>query len=92
MHDRSLRKPLLMVVGATALLLLVPMTAMQFTTEVRWGPGDFLIAACLLLSAGVGMVLTAHYVKRRSHRIALISVLALALALVWTELAVGIFS
>ena len=90
--ERPLLKPLLAVAAVTALVLLIPLTAMQFTSEVRWGPGDFLAAACLLSGTGVGMVLVARYVKRKGHRVALIAILAAALAVVWAELAVGIFT
>jgi hypothetical protein len=38
------------------------------------------------------MVLIARNVKRKGHRIALMATLALALLVVWAELAVGIFA
>jgi hypothetical protein len=85
-------KHFLTVAAITALLLLVPLTAMQFTDEVRWGPGDFLVAGCLLLITGVGIVLVARHVTRPAHRAAFIGTLVAALGLVWAELAVGIFS
>ena len=92
MHDRSPLKSLLAVAAVTLLLLLLPLTAMQFTPEVRWGPGDFLVAGCLIFGAGVGMVLVARYTKRKAYRVALMGIIALALAVVWAELAVGIFT
>lgn len=92
MQNRSLLKPVLAVAGVTALLLLIPLTAMQFTSEVRWAPGDFVAAASLLFGTGAGMVLVARYAKRTAHRIGLIGFLALTLAVVWAELAVGIFT
>lgn len=92
MHHGSLLKSLIVVASATVLLLLVPLTAMQFTPEVRWGIGDFLVAGCLIFGAGVGMVLVARYTKRTGHRVVLMGILALALAVVWAELAVGIFT
>jgi hypothetical protein len=92
MQDSSSLKPFLTVAAVTALLLLIPLTAMQFTTEVRWGPGDFLVAACLLLITGIGIVLAARYVKRPAYRIVLTGTLVVALLLVWAELAVGIFT
>lgn len=91
MHHRPILKPVLFVALITVLLLLVPLIAMQFTSEVRWGPGDFLAAGGLIFGTGVGMVLAARYTKRAGHRVALIGVLALAFAVVWAELAVGIF-
>ena len=92
MQDSSSLKPFLTVAAVTALLLLIPLTAMQFTTEVRWGPGDFLVAACLLLITGIGIVLAARHVKRPAYRIVLTGTLVVALLLVWAELAVGIFT
>jgi hypothetical protein len=92
MQNNSSLKPFLTVAGITALLLLIPLTAMQFTAEVRWGPGDFLVAGCLLLITGIGIVLVARHVTRPAHRAALIGILAAALALVWAELAVGVFT
>ena len=92
MQDRSLLKPLLTVTSVTALLLLAPLVAMQFTAEVRWGLEDFVVAALLLLGTGVGLVLVARHAKRIWHRAALMGLLVLTLAVVWAELAVGIFT
>jgi hypothetical protein len=92
MHNRPLLKPLLAVAFVTTLLLLLPLVAMQFTTEVRWGPGDFLVSGCLIFGTGAGMVLVARYARRRGQRAALMGILALVFAVVWAELAVGIFS
>lgn len=91
MLDRSLFKPLLAVACVTALLLLVPLLAMRVSAEVTWGLEDFAAAALVLFSTGAGMVLVVRHVRRRAHRVALIGALALALALVWAELAVGLF-
>jgi len=92
MPDRSFLKSLLAVASVTLILLLLPLAAMQFTSEVRWDPGDFLVAGCLLFVTGVGMVLVARYTKRTGLRVALMGILVLALAAVWAELAVGIFN
>lgn len=76
--------------GLAACLLLTPLIAMQFTREVAWGPGDFVVAAGLLGGAGVGLELAAR-LRRPLHRVAVgLAVVAVAL-LVWAELAVGIF-
>ncbi len=91
MNDRPILKPILIVALVTALLLLVPLIAMQFTSEVRWGPGDFVAAGGLIFTTGVGIVLAARYTKRTGPRVALIGILGLAFAVVWAELAVGIF-
>jgi peptidoglycan/LPS O-acetylase OafA/YrhL len=92
MSTASLRKPILGVALATALLLLIPAVAMQFTSEVSWGPGDFVLAAVLLFGAGALAVFGLAHVKGAGRRAALIVCIAFGLALVWAELAVGLFS
>jgi uncharacterized membrane protein len=74
-----------------ALLLLVPLLAMQFTTEVNWTFLDFLIAAILLLGTALLCELAMRKVRKPEHRIAICAVLLVAFLLIWIELAVGIF-
>jgi hypothetical protein len=92
MSTPNIQKPLLGVAISTALLLGIPAIAMQFTPEVSWGPGDFLAAAILLFGAGTLIVLSRNHVTRPTGRIAWTLGVLIALALVWAELAVGIFS
>lgn len=75
----------------SALLLLVPLGAMRLTPEVNWGPGDFVAAFALLFTAGMACALGTRQVARRSQRVAVVAVVLLALAVVWAELAVGLF-
>lgn len=49
---------------ATALILLVPLVAMQFTDEIDWGVADFVFAGVLL--AGTGLLLE-QAVRRASN-------------------------
>lgn len=91
MPAHTLRKPLVAVAIATALLLLIPAVAMRFTTEVSWGPGDFLVAGILLFSAGAVTVVGLRHVRGTGGRIALVAAVAFGLALVWAELAIGLF-
>src|SRR6476620_4818144 len=39
--------------GGAALLLLLPLAAMQVTDEVDWGPGDFALAGTLVVGVGL---------------------------------------
>ena len=57
MSASTLKKPLLGVALGTGLLLLVPAPAMLFTSEVAWGPGDFVVAGVLFFRGGAGGVL-----------------------------------
>ena len=72
-------------------LLLIPLVAMQFTTEVDWSTSDFVIMGVLLLGTGLLTELVLRKVKKTDHRIAIILVILAAFFLIWAELAVGIF-
>lgn len=92
MSATTLKKPLFGVALATALLLLIPAVAMQFTSEVSWGPGDFVVAGVLLFGVCSLTVLGLRHVRGFGQRIALIFGIVFGLALVWAELAVGLFT
>jgi len=79
------------IVLTVALLLLIPLIAMQFTGEVNWSLFDFVAAAVLLLGTGLLCELVMRKVKKINYRIAICAALLAALLLVWLELAVGIF-
>jgi hypothetical protein len=79
------------ILTTIAIILLIPMVAMQFSTGVDWSPFDFAIAGILLLCTGLACELVLRIVKKVSHRIIICGVILLALLLVWVELAVGIF-
>lgn len=76
----------------TGLILLVPLIAMQFTGEVNWTLGDFIIMGTLLLGTGSVFVLATRRVKKVEHRVVIGIVFAAALLYLWAELAVGIFT
>ena len=87
-----MRRSMLAVAAITAMLLLVPLIAMQFTDEVSWGPGDFVVAGLLLFGAGMGMVVGVRLMKTTAARVAVVTCIAVGLVLVWAELAVGLFT
>ncbi|WP_429204981.1 hypothetical protein [Massilia sp. UYP11] len=93
MQRNSLCVDLLRVGLATAMILLAPLVAMQFTREVAWTAGDFGAAALLLSGAGLACLRTARRMARRRpwQRLAVVGVLALGFAALWVELAVGVF-
>lgn len=90
MNRPSLLKLLVGVGCATGMLLLIPLVAMQFTDEVSWTPGDFIVAAGLLF--GAGAAIAAGIARRRKpvYRLVIVALVALGLAVVWVELAVGV--
>ncbi|MGB9990443.1 hypothetical protein [Pseudoduganella rhizocola] len=85
------KKPASRVFLGTAVLLMIPAIAMQFTREVNWGPGDFLVAAVLLIGSGLLFQAAMSKLSTRRFRLAAGSAVVLGLLLVWAELAVGIF-
>jgi peptidoglycan/LPS O-acetylase OafA/YrhL len=79
------------IVISVAILLLIPLIAMQFSNEVNWKLADFIIAGVLLLGTGLICEFVMRKVKKKENRIALIVVIITVLLLIWAELAVGIF-
>lgn len=76
---------------ATCLILLVPLSAMQFTTAVNWDLTDFVVMGLVIFSFGSGFVLVARKVPRK-YWLVTGFVFAAAFLYVWAELAVGIFT
>jgi hypothetical protein len=74
-----------------AVLLLVPLIAMQFTDEVKWSPMDFLVMGVLLLSTGLGCELAIRRVKEFRYRVFICLAILTTFFIIWLEFAVGIF-
>jgi hypothetical protein len=70
---------------------LVPLLAKLALAEMNWGVEDFAAAGILLFSAGMAYSLAAARTKTRAQRVFVLSGILLALAVVWAELAVGLF-
>ena len=77
--------------GLAALLLLLPFVAMQFTDEVNWGPGDFLVFAAMLAIAGGTVELAVRSSASPWYRAGAASAVLGCFLLVWVNLAVGFF-
>ena len=84
-------KRLVIILLTVALLLLIPLIAMQFTDEVNWNLFDFLVAAVLLLGTGLMCELVMRKVTKIKLRITICVALLVMLVLIWAQLAVGIF-
>ncbi len=76
--------------SAAALLLLLPLIAMQFTDEVAWGVADFVIFGTLLLGVGVTYELATRRTGNTAYRFAVGVALTAAFLLLWVNGAVGI--
>ena len=84
-------KRLTYILSAAAILLLIPFIAMQFTNEVNWTLADFAVAAVLLLGTGLFCELVLRKVTTKRNKLMLCMGILLLCAVVWVELAVGIF-
>ena len=79
-----------LVWGGTALLLVAPWVAMQFTNEVAWTGGDFAVFGAMLLTACVAFETTARVARVPSYLLAGAIAVGAGFLLLWANLAVGI--
>lgn len=80
------------ILASVAILLLVPFGAMQLGVEgANWTGFDFIAAAVILLGAGLAIEVALRVVKRFEYRVAACVAILSALALVWAEIAIGVF-
>ncbi|CAN5822657.1 hypothetical protein BH23ACT11_BH23ACT11_26560 [soil metagenome] len=90
MSSRNTYRSVVGLALVTALLLLVPLLAMQFTGEVVWTLFDFVFAGALIFGTGLTYVLVARRIDKIAYRAAVGVALAAAFILVWANGAVGI--
>jgi hypothetical protein len=84
-------KRLIGIMISVALILLIPLIAMQFTNEVDWTRSDFVIAGGLLLGVGLLIDLALRKLSTSKYKVPIIIAIVISFLLVWAELAVGIF-
>lgn len=85
-----MKKQLLIILFAVTFILLIPLITMQFTDEVNWTLGDFVVAGFLLFVTGLMLDMIIRKVNKFEYRIILYVVLLAIFFLIWAELAVGI--
>ncbi len=76
---------------AAELLLLVPLIGMQVSDDWDWGIGDFIIVGVLLAGLGVGVQMILTGLKKNKRQAVYGLLLAIAMILIWVEIAVGLF-
>ena len=76
---------------ATGAILLIPLIAMQFTTEVNWDEKDFIVMGSLLFGMASLFVLAARMVSRK-QRLFVGGMCVAVFLYIWAELAVGVFT
>ncbi|MGY6558229.1 MAG: hypothetical protein ACXIT9_02990 [Nitritalea sp.] len=85
------RKRLYGLLGIVLLLLSFPFIAMQFSPEVQWDLGDFLLMGSMLFATGTLLELLRPRVKRKVPLLLASGGVLSAFLLLWAELAVGLF-
>lgn len=75
--------------GGVAALLLAPLVAMQFTSEVDWDVTDFIAMGFILGSLGLALEFMVSRSGSIAYRIASGIVVLAAFLLIWANLAVG---
>ena len=71
------------------LLLLLPAVAMQFTAEVNWTAGDFIVAALMIGVVGLTIELAVRTSRSLPYRAGVGFAVAASLLIVWVNGAVG---
>lgn len=78
------------VAAITLLLLMIPFIAMQFTSEVDWSAGDFLIMGALLFCIGISYVLLHRSNAQFVFKLAAAIAAGTTFLMIWANLAVGL--
>lgn len=89
-RGRRAFRPAGRVALVTALVLLIPLLAMQVTDEVAWGVFDFVFAGALVGGTGLMYEFVARRAGNIAYRAAVAVALAAAFMLVWLVGAVGV--
>jgi pyruvate dehydrogenase complex dehydrogenase (E1) component len=76
---------------ATVAVLLIPLVAMQFTTDVSWEAADFVVMGFLLFGTASLFVLAGRKLARK-QRLILGGILVAVFLYAWAELAVGLLT
>jgi hypothetical protein len=74
-----------------AILLSIPLIAMQFSKSWNWSPLDFAAAGIILFGTAFAIKLILEKFKTTKSRLILILTILTIVFLLWVELAVGIF-
>jgi hypothetical protein len=75
--------------GIAATLILLPLVAMQFTSEVDWTPADFIFAIVMIGTVGLLFEFAVRMTSNWAYRAGAACALAAAFLLVWINGAVG---
>jgi hypothetical protein len=86
----NLSKSLLIVALVTIIILLIPLIAMQYTTEVDWSVADYIIMGTLLFGTGSAFVILTAYSTNYLYKLAMVIAVGSTFLMIWVNLAVGL--
>jgi hypothetical protein len=86
----SISQSVFWVALVTAIMLFIPLLAMQFTNEVNWSVSDFVIMGILIFATGFSYVLLIRSSSNIIHRAAVALAIGSTFLLIWANLAVGL--
>ena len=89
-QQRKINKSVMHVALATLGILLIPLVAMQFSDEVKWGVLDFVIAGILLFGTGLSYVVLSRLTSNIINKLAYASAVGTTFLLIYINLAVGL--
>lgn len=81
---------LIRILGIPTLILMIPLIAMQFSSEVSWDKTDFIVIGVLLTGAVILYEVASQVMGK--HKIAIAIAIVLGVVWLWVELAVGLFT
>jgi len=79
-----------LVWGGAAVLLALPLLAMQFTDEVDWTGADFIVMGLMLLLACTAYEIAAFVARSNAYMVAAALAVGGGFLTIWANLAVGI--
>ena len=79
-------KRFIAILAAATVLLLIP-----FVARFPWAAFDFIAAGVLLFGAGIAVEAALRLITKWEYRVAAFVGILIALGLLWSELAVGLF-
>jgi hypothetical protein len=87
--ERNITKRLSVWAIVVAAVLMIPLIAMRFTTEVNWTAGDFIFGAIVLFGFAAIYEVATRNIVNKNDRIAVAVAVFLVLAFVWVGAATG---
>lgn len=88
--NANLSRSLTIVALVTGMILLIPLIAMQYTVEVNWSIGDFIVMGILLFGTGAAFVILTAYSNNAIYKVAMLFAVGSTFLMIWSNLAVGL--